>query len=74
MRGHRPTTTLSMAPIQNVINDQFKLESSDYYGSLFEFIDKRSAMDENTSIIDIKVRNIQSKVEESMVKEQDKLV
>ena len=70
----RPSTTLNMGPVQIKINDLFKLESSDYYGSLFEFIEKKTNVTETADSIDQKVRKIISKVNNGAIKEQDRLV
>lgn len=71
----RPSTTLNMAPVQTRVNDLFKLESSDYYGTLFEFIEKKTnVVTETKDPVDQKVRNMISKLNEGMHKEQDRLV
>ena len=70
----RPSTTLNMAPVQTKINDLFKLESSDYYGTLFEFIEKKTNVTENADVVDKKVRKMRSRLNIGATKEQDRLV
>jgi len=66
--------SLTTAFIQNKVNDLYKLETSDIYGTLFEFIDRKIPTQGQEDIVDTKVKKIRTRIHSETKKIQENLV
>jgi hypothetical protein len=74
MMNFKGKLSLTTAGLQSRVNDMFKLETSDIYGTMFEFIDRRVPTHGQEDDVDTKVKHIRSRVSSEAKKVQERLV